>query len=266
MSLLSRLFDFSPGTTIRSSEVDSEFDQLVKLLNGIDVLNSLYLGGTSLPNPASIPKLFVSDGQFQISLSASGRAIAIYKDGESTPRVDLLNTGQIRVVASQQSVTPSTQLMVLMGSLVANGASVGNVGGGEDTLHSFIMGAQVLSTNKTYARVRKAGFTAANGNNKQLKFKVTTTSGTTIIAATGVITENNKPWFLECDIQNDPDGVSQIKVDGRLVCGATEVRFNSVVTGFDFTVNNTFFITGEAVADNDIVQTKTIVEKGFGIN
>lgn len=261
MSVISRTYVFAPGTRIVSAQVNQEFNSIVNLLNGTDLASSVYIGGANVSNLLSLPKLYVL-GQSEFSSSSSGRVVGVFKDGEANPRVALYNSGQVRQVASQHSVTPSTVEMVSKGTLYASATNIGNVGVGEDTLHTFAVGANVLNGQRDYFTVEAGGITAANGNNKQLKFYCKLTA----ILATGVITENNKPWFFKATVIYDNDGVSTVAIYARFICGATDVRTYQLVTSYDFTIDNTWSFTGEAVSDNDLVQGFTIVEKGWSIN
>lgn len=257
---ISRDYDFSPGTTIVSAQVDAEFNELYNLLNGTELVKNVRLGAGTISNVDA--KLSVT-GQAEFATVANGRVLSIWKPGESTPRIDLNNLGQIRTVASQRSVTPSSQLMVLLGSIFANGGSslIGNVGAGEDDLISLSIGAETMNGTNLYLNIKGGGFTAANANNKRFRFYVKTTA----VIDSGVITPNNKPYFYDIQIYAIP-GSSSWLVVGVFKCDATEVRVNTVVAGVDHTVANTIKWTAEAVADNDIVQNFYSVEKGFGLN
>lgn len=257
---ISRDYDFSPGTTIVSAQVDAEFNELYNLLNGTNLVGNVRLGAGVISNVDA--KLSVT-GQAEFATVANGRVVSVWKPGEGTPRIDLNNLGQIRTVASQKSVTASAQLMVLLGSLFASGGAsiIGNVGAGEDNLSSLTIGAETMNGSNLYLNIKGGGFTAANANNKRFKFYVKTT----VVIDSGVITPNNKPYFYDIQIYASP-GSSTWLVVGTFKCDATEIRVNTVVAGVDHTIDNIIKWTAEAVADNDIVQNFYSVEKGFGFN
>jgi len=73
MATLARLFDFTPGTIIRSSEVDSEFNQIINLLNGTstNVQEFLQLSDATLP-ALKVNQVVTGTASSIISLQAAG--------------------------------------------------------------------------------------------------------------------------------------------------------------------------------------------------
>lgn len=265
MSTLSRLYTFVPFTTIASAEVNAELNQIINLLNGTDLVKGLYLRTNGSANPLADPALLVNGQIYVESFSASGAVIRIFHSSDPTnPMIDISNLGWIKLRAGSQGVTPSAQFMYASGCLYSNSTNVGNVGAGEDNLNTFTLGANVFGTSSglTHAKVHYRGYTAANGNNKRLKFYCKTT----VVMDSGVMTENNKPFELDAIVIPDTDGVSTVTISGIFRCGATEVRFNTNVTGYDFAVDNVWKMTAEAVATDDIVNNIMIVDIGRGLN
>lgn len=69
-------------------------------------------------------------------------------------------------------VALNTEVATAMVCLYASATQVGNIGTGEDTLHSFTLRANSLPSNGSGLFVRFAGRFAANANAKTLKFYV----------------------------------------------------------------------------------------------
>lgn len=259
---------FSPGTVIRSAEVNEEFDQIVSLLNGQTLDKAVFIGGNSFPAPYNDPdapglaRLLVA-GQAIFLLNASGAGIRIYREGDSASRIDILNTGQVRTVSSQSVVTPSTTLIVLKGTYACKTSHIGNVGAGEDDLISLLIGAHTLEGSfGQYLEIRASGYTAANATNKTIKGYF----GGVEFLSSGAVGFNNKPWFFNGDIVINNNTSNSFRVTGIFECDTTKVHVDTVVGPLDATLDQTLKFTGESGADNDIVMTKFIVEKGFGLN
>lgn len=262
---LARSYNFVDGTVIYAEEIDTEFNALYNLLNGTDANTAVKLGAATSLNPSDTVEPFFEKltvhGQVAFGLSSSGRVASIWKIGESNPRIDVLNTGQIRVVASQVGVDAASVNLVLSGLYHSSNAIVGNVGTGEDDLRSVSIAAYTMKQGAHVMHVKGGGTTAANGNNKRFRFYVKTTA----VIDSGVITPNNKVWDFDILIFGN-SGVAEWLVVGVFKCDTTEVRVNTVVTGVDHDVANTIKWTAEAVADNDIVQNYSFIHKGIGLN
>ncbi len=261
MATLFRLYTFTPNTTISSTQVNAEFNQIVGTLNGTVTTKDVYIGSTTPPTSGT-PKLFVL-GQAYFQSDSSGSVLRIYRtgDADASPRIDLHNLGQMRFCASQNSVTLSSTVAVANGTLISTNSSAGNVGSGEDTLHNYTISANTLSTTTQHnVRIFAGGTTAANGNSKTIKFYVNATQ----IMTSGAVAFNNKPWFFDAHILSNA-GASKWRVVGKFMCDTTTVYFNTEVSAIDHTVDQGISWTGTGTSDNDIVQTHFIVNKGFGL-
>lgn len=254
LTALSRSYVYSPGTKIVSAQVNAEFNSLFNLLNGTDLAHGVKIGGTSLPTAyvASNPPLYI-EGQTVFNSPLTGAVVRVYKTGDDNSRVDLYNNGNIYMVASQSSANVSTDRMTAIGTLISYSNDVGNVGAGEDILWDSPVGAYVMKGTNSYLDGKTVGMTAANGNNKRFRFYLNPAVGADVlIADSGVITPNNKPWFFYYTVSNDNDAPSTVNIHGEFVCDATRIPFFSTVS-WDFDVANNLKFTAEAVADNDIV-------------
>ncbi len=263
---LERLYDFSPGTVIRSAEIDAEFDQIIALVNGTTTDDTVAIGGSVDDSPFADPRLYV-EGQAVFQDDNSGLVLGVYKKGSAVLRVGLYNSGEVRTTAGNQAASPSDQVMTLGGCLGFRTGNIGNVGAGEDILWSITIKANTFSNggSRGCIVIKERGYTGANANNKTIKFKVTSSvPTTTLIASSGAVAFNNKPYFLDAEVGLDTDGIGSLTVTGTFKCDATEVRFNIPVTGIDFTQDWTISLTGEATADNDIVSNQTLITKFAG--
>jgi hypothetical protein len=265
MATIARISDFQPNTVISSATMNSELNNIVNLLKGTDTSSDVYIGG-STPPTGGTPKLMVV-GASHFVLPGSGTTLALYREGDAaaSPRMSISNLGNIRMVASGNLVSPSVQTMVLDGVLYCyNGGStvlggaVGNVGAGEDDLMNFDIAENVMNGQQQFIEIFAAGKTAANANNKRIRFYVKTTA----VLDSGSVAFNNMPWHIRIKIFSY-GGLSEVMVVGEFVCDTTTVRCCTVVSAFDHTTTNTTKTTGLGVATDDIIQSVLLVRKGM---
>lgn len=267
MATLVRLYTFTPNTTISSAQVNAEFNQIVGTLNGTVTTKDVYIGSATPPTTTT-PK-FMVNGQSSFVLNGSGTTIAVWREGDNpvavNPRVSISNLGSITVVASQNLVTPANAYMRLDGVMYCyNGGSttiggaVGNVGTGEDDLMNFDVAENVLNGQQQFIHIVAAGTTAANANNKTIKFYVKTTA----VLNSGAIAANAKSWQADIHIFSY-GGTSTVLVVGWLRLDTTIVYCCQEVTSFDHTATNTTKFTGTATATDDILQSVLLVRKGM---
>jgi polygalacturonase len=126
---------------------------------------------------------------------------------------------------------------------------VGNVGTGEDDLISYTLPAYSLAPNNQQIMVECWGTTAANANNKTLKFYW---AGTAFYNS-GATAANNKDWYIKAVIRNIGTSTAEFHVSGQWNGSPIEYSF-SVGGGNDFTTTKVIKCTGEATANDDIVQ------------
>lgn len=265
MATLLRLYTFTPNTTIVSAQMNAELDQIVGVLNGTVTNKDVYIGSSTVP-VGGTPK-FMVNGQSHFVLNGSGTTIALYREGDAdaSPRMAISNLGNIRMVASGNLVNPSAQTMVLDGVLYSyNGGNtvlkgaVGNVGAGEDTLMNFDIADNVLNGQQQFIRIIAAGSTAANANNKRIRFYVKTTA----VLDSGTVAFNNAPWIVDVHIFSY-GGLSEVMVVGEFRCASTIVRCCTTVSAFDHTVANDTHVSAVGVADDDVIQSVLLVRKGM---
>ena len=137
-------------------------------------------------------------------------------------------------------------------------AAVGNVGAGEDDLITATLPANALSTNGMALRITAWGTTANNATGKTLKVYL----GTQILLTNALTASIAGVWRAECIVVRT--GVGGQDYSGSLMSlGAAGVALNDVENGAatqDETAALAIKCTGEAGANNDIVQEGLVVE------
>jgi hypothetical protein len=135
-------------------------------------------------------------------------------------------------------------------------SEVGNVGLGEDTLITFNMAENVLAVNGQYLEITAWGTIAANANNKRIKFKL----GSTTLLDTTAVAANAGSWMIDVKIIRTASSaeqcISKIISDNALIVDSA--NYISAVEDTTGTLN--IFCTGEAVANDDIIQKGLIIK------
>jgi hypothetical protein len=150
----------------------------------------------------------------------------------------------------------STESINVAGTLHTDTTERGNIGGGEDILITYPMPANVLNTKGQFLEVTAWGIVAANANNKRIKFKI----GSTILLDTTAVAANSGSWVIDAKITrsgtNKEDCITKIVSSNTLIIDSA----NYVEAAEDMTSNMNIFCTGEATADDDIVQKGMLVK------
>jgi hypothetical protein len=132
---------------------------------------------------------------------------------------------------------------------------VGNIGGGEDNLVTHTIAANTILTDGQHIKITAWGETAANSNNKRVKLWYHGTA----IADTGVAASNNKAWRIEALVYRNNSSIHQYSTIGQFN-GSTMQTIFGTSGGGEWNVDNIVKCTGEAVADNDIIQHGMLIE------
>lgn len=138
--------------------------------------------------------------------------------------------------------------------LTVDTTQVGNVGAGEDDLMTYTLPAGTLSQDGYGIRFLMAGSTAANANNKTIKLYWDGASAGALVNGT----HNNLDWLVEGMIIRT--GATAQIVHGR---GQVNAGVAYLVTTTDAaTLSGAVILklTGEATANDDIVQNLMLVE------
>lgn len=133
-------------------------------------------------------------------------------------------------------------------------AATGNVGVGEDDLITSTIAANTLHLDEMGIHIVAFGTTAANANNKRVKlyFSAAVLLDTTAIAA------SNKDWRIEAYVWRSSSSTIRYLAWGDFNGAVIQTNY-SIAGGRDFTIANVVKCTGEATADNDIVQNGLVI-------
>lgn len=149
-----------------------------------------------------------------------------------------------------------TKDVMLGGVLHTDVTSVGNVGGGEDTLITYTLPANTLGADEDILEIEVFGSLAANGNNKNIKLYF----GSQVIFTTGAVASNAKDWRIKATVVRSGAAT-------QVIASAFEGDTVLVTQTADYvagtqTLSSSVVIkcTGEATATNDIVQQGLIVK------
>ncbi len=259
MAVIQRITDFIPNTLIVSQEVDDEFNQLVNLLSGVSDDNDTILRYNHATDPVlNVDQLGAGDIQEWL------------QNGTVKARV-----GNDGTIGTPALVHPSgSGQVVIKGypyTLEVNTTTVGNVGTGLDTLHSYSLAANKLAANGDYVRHVVAGAFAANDDNK----RVFISFGGQTVEDTGLIDIDGQGWkaIIEYTRLSTTTVLASaaillgfLQFDSAGASGGSGGRYISrttTLTVADVTANaTTLLVQAEsATASNDnIVQRLTSVE------
>lgn len=142
--------------------------------------------------------------------------------------------------------------------LTVNSTPVGNVGAGEDNLITYSVPANTLLVNAQYLRFEMAGTFAASANDKRIRVYF----GSTLLFDTGVLAITDAgDWAVRGTIMRTGAATQRcmtefISNESAMLASCDYVDATETLSGA-----LTLKATGEATADNDIVQKFLLVEK-----
>lgn len=145
------------------------------------------------------------------------------------------------------------------GRLDTQTTPVGNVGVGEDTLMTYTVVANALNISARGVEWESAGTLANNANAKTLKLYF----GTVAMIAVTLPTNIAADWIAKSTVIRTGASTQRYVIEVRVVNQATNVPLVYVSQGtLAQTETNTIVIkaTGEAVANNDIVQNFSLIK------
>lgn len=151
------------------------------------------------------------------------------------------------------SANPPTRIVEGRSSVGVFSAT-GNVGVGEDDLNTSTIAANTLHLDEMGIHIVAFGTTAANANNKRVKlyFSAAVLLDTTAIAA------SNKDWRIEAYVWRSSSSTIRFLAWGDFNGAVIQTNYG-IAGGRDFTIANVVKCTGEATADNDIVQNGLVI-------
>lgn len=143
----------------------------------------------------------------------------------------------------------------LGGNLTTNITPIGNVLIGEDNLITYNLPAKSLTQSINNIEIIAFGTFAANANLKRLKLYF----GSTVVFDTTALAFNNRSWSLKSNIIRLNDLSESVITDFSCDTTLLPRNSNSLLTTEDLSSNIIIKCTGEAIANNDIVQNGLII-------
>lgn len=212
--------------------------------NNIIIGTDIDAQSATASNQLSIQNIIFGTGNSATGTTVSTGSIGI---GETAPTRKLEVAGSLAIKAG----TSTGQIARVPGIINTSTTTTGNVGTGEDTIYSYTVPANVLSTNKDTLVGNIFGTLAANTNGKRFRLK---------FGATTIIDENLSfgaglagRWDIDFRIVRT--GAATQKCYATLRTSTTGNTYFSYYTTAAETLSGTVILTltGEATADNDIV-------------
>jgi hypothetical protein len=154
--------------------------------------------------------------------------------------------------------TGITQSMVVASdrTLNVNTTTVGNVGTGEDDLRTYSVPAATLAVDGDHLAFEAAGTFAATANNKRIKVKF----GATTIFDTGVLAITAAgDWYVSGLIIRTGAATQKCVAHWTCTDAALPVKPDYTTAAETLSGAVTLKLTGEATANNDVVQELLIV-------
>lgn len=141
------------------------------------------------------------------------------------------------------------------GRINVNTTAVGNVGAGEDNLIVYTVPANTLLTNADFLDFEFFGTFAANANSKRIKAYF----GATVIFDSGAQNQNGGSWKITGKIIRTGGSTQKVLVEFSSSSNLFVNTTTYTATALTLSGTNDLKVTGEAVADNDIVNEALIV-------
>lgn len=187
------------------------------------------------------------------TFAAAGMTVIVLQDGAANPTA----AGEIRRNSRKLMLHDGVAARALSSIASADVTSVGNVGGGEDTLMTYTLGANTLNADGRGVRVTVGGSFAANANTKTIKFHFGATALTMNPVATA---PNNLAWSGTFEVVRT--GASAERITGTVIVGTQWNLTTSTTAAADTTAAITIKCTGESAssATNDVLQNVMLIE------
>ena len=222
------------------------------------VPGAYWAGGIPVPSTGGIKTGY----RWGVDSSGNLNFDNVNSSGTATTIVTLDSTGGALLPAdSSVKMGSGSGEAKIKGTIYSSIDAVGNVGAGEDTLHTFDLSANALSSDDSVVHLSAHG-SIAGAANVTLKFHFGS-SATTLLNAVNPGVSN---WAADINIIRVNSGTQTIRirlwvssVDSSL-SGASYTRILSAGASETDTAAITAKFTGEATNNNDIVQNMTVAE------
>jgi len=252
-------FRLQPDSPTTWSQIFADNNDAIPLSSTIDLTGKTYSGGTFTGGTIN------SAATLSVTGSASGSAnlIEAFESGDSTARTKVSPDGKVQTRAGN-GATPATDFITLGGLYHHNFTTVGNQTGGEDTLMTKTVAANVLGEDGDTIVVVATGTMANVAGNLTIRAKY---AGSTIDTriANGIGAVANWRWVLEISRNGGNAFCSSMVLIQNAGSDTTFHRmFNTTANPAVTHSNaNALTFTGESAnaADNDITQTSMRVWK-----
>jgi hypothetical protein len=210
--------------------------------------NNLILGyDIDAPSATANGQLSIQNIIFGTGNTATGTSISTGSVGVgvTSPTRKFEVAGSAAIKAG----TSTGQIARVGGVINTNTTTTGNVGTGEDTLFSYSVPANTLSTNNDTLVITSSGTFAASGNNKRIRVKF----GATTIYDTGSLPiVSAGDWNIHIEIIRTGAATQKCMILFNQNAGASnELNYATAAETLSGAV--TLSVTAEATADNDIV-------------
>ncbi len=171
------------------------------------------------------------------------------------------NSGETEVAAGYPALMSNvpTKLITLGGQYSHNVSVVGNVGAGEDDLHTRTIEANVFANDGDSMQIRYGGTFANNANNKTVRAYF----GGTKYFDTSAQAFQNGGWSLVVDITRISSSAAVVAYHFGVNAASGNVSWANQfsVTGLTYTGTLIAKVTGEATSNDDIAQTISLLRK-----
>lgn len=145
----------------------------------------------------------------------------------------------------------SSTLARVGGTFAQSVTAVGNVGTGDDDLHTHTLAAGLFAADGQRVIFEGWGLFAANGNNKRVRLKLTG-AGIGTVLDTGTVTYNNVPFYFRLEVTRT--GASAQLLQGTLTPNG-QAAIISRLTAAEVHASQILIVsvTGEGAATDDII-------------
>lgn len=246
----------TPGTHVgEGSIVILRAENVARVVTVKDGTGNLLLRGDYLLNATDRTITLIYDGTNWRELARAGVTLTVS---------DLPTSGEWLGEDVEVSAGGGTEKFKFTGLIDYDDTQAANVGAGEDTLRTFTVPANTLNAAGRTLRFRAVGTLAANTNAKQVRVRWGGGAGT-VVAHINQNSASLTRW--EVTVELSRIGANSQRVVGRAFyhfpAGTSNTPHSTMAVATDTqtdSANVDLVLTGEGVADNDIVYEASWIE------